>query len=567
MKCNICCSLGEVVDKVTILRIKKEKFAVASASHANIILELGALESQLENLVPKEDSLVIRLQEINRVLWGLEDDIREKSRHKCFDASYISCAERIHTFNDERYRVKREINMRYQSDIVEEKVYALPKKTKKQRTDVRLLEYGKEAYGKGEYIECFRVLLSLVEKYDRVKENENDLDFIMDLRVSFDIIARHYDADADLVKRNAESLAILNESFHSTKQRAMGKQFIEFWKKSYYLHCLYNHNYRCAQYAHLYNVVYGPRIVPQEMSFFECGDVGKTLLVYDGGGVGDMIMFFRFIRTVCEKYPENKIIVLVRDELVWIFEESHSDVCNLSYVRMSKRNTIPAFDHHCSSHMFLSYLDVDYCDVPYVPYMKGINPPTTDHDDVHDDVHDDDQRQCQRARLSKSASIKETVLFNWKGSSKFAQEHKNRRMRLECAIPLFQLPNIRWVVVTQDVSVEEHRILEDNGVIVMSEIDAGPHAFAGTVQLLNDGSIDRVVTTDTALLHVAGTMDVPTIALLTKGCEWRWNCKDAHTNWYPNITMLKQKTQGDWSPVVSELCDMFVDGKYRRQRI
>lgn len=558
MKCNICCSIGEVIDKITILRIKKEKTAVDSASRANIMLELGALESQLENLVPKEETLVTKLQEINRVLWDLEDDIREKSRHKCFDESYISCAERIHTLNDERYRVKREINMRYQSDIVEEKVYALPKKDESQLTDVRLLEYGKEAYGKGEYRESFRVLLSLVEKYDRVNE-ENDVVFNMDLRISFDIIAKHFDADAELVKRNTESLAILNDLFHSTKQRAFGKQFIEFWKRAYYVHCLYNHNYLCTQYGELHNCVYGPRIVPEEMSFFECEDVGKTLLVYDGGGIGDMIMFFRFIRTVCEKYPENKVIVLVRDELVWIFEESHSDVCNLSYVRMSERNTIPTFDHHCSSHMFLSYLRVDYCDVPYVPYMKGINPPTTDHRD--------DQRQCQRARLAKSASIKETVLFNWKGSPKFPQEHKNRRMRLELAIPLFQLPNIRWVVVTQDVTAEEHRILEENGVIVMSEIDSGPHAFAGTIQLLKDGSIDRVVTTDTAVLHVAGTMDVPTVALLTKGCEWRWNCKDAHTNWYPNITMLKQKTQGDWSPVVSELCHIFVDGKYGRQCI
>ena len=174
--------------------------------------------------------------------------------------------------------------MQYQSDIVEEKVYALSKKDESQRTDVRLLEYGKEAYRKDDYIECFRLLLSLVEKYDRV--NENDLDFIMDLRISFDIIARHFDADAELVKRNTDSLAILNDLFHSTKQQAMGKQFIEFWKRAYYLHCLYNHNYRCAQYGELHNCVYGPRIVPEEMSFFECGDVGKTLLVYDGGGIG-----------------------------------------------------------------------------------------------------------------------------------------------------------------------------------------------------------------------------------------------------------------------------------------
>ena len=139
MKCNICCSIGEVIDKITILRIKKEKTAVDSASRANIMLELGALESQLENLVPKEETLVTKLQEINRVLWGLEDDIREKSRHKCFDKSYISCAEKIHKFNDERYRIKREINMRYNSEIVEEKVYALPKKDESQLTDVRLL--------------------------------------------------------------------------------------------------------------------------------------------------------------------------------------------------------------------------------------------------------------------------------------------------------------------------------------------------------------------------------------------------------------------------------------------
>ena len=69
------------------------------------------------------DELFTQLSDVNKTLWDLEDSIREKSKKKEFDNIYINYAEEIHIRNDERYKIKRKINEKYNSSIVEEKIY------------------------------------------------------------------------------------------------------------------------------------------------------------------------------------------------------------------------------------------------------------------------------------------------------------------------------------------------------------------------------------------------------------------------------------------------------------
>ena len=121
MNCKISCSFGEIVDKVTILKIK-QAHATSEEVMRNINNELTIIQKE-NPIVNNDDILFDDLSSINRCLWELEDLIRAKSKLKEFDDAYIQCAENIHKMNDRRYLIKRSINEKYQSYLKEEKLY------------------------------------------------------------------------------------------------------------------------------------------------------------------------------------------------------------------------------------------------------------------------------------------------------------------------------------------------------------------------------------------------------------------------------------------------------------
>lgn len=118
-------SLGELVDKITILEIKTERMH-DQAKIANVRIELDLLRAEL-NRVPEGaahyDDLRAQLKTINEKLWVIEDDIRDCERAKDFGETFIALARAVYVTNDERAAVKRAINTRAGSLIVEEKSY------------------------------------------------------------------------------------------------------------------------------------------------------------------------------------------------------------------------------------------------------------------------------------------------------------------------------------------------------------------------------------------------------------------------------------------------------------
>jgi hypothetical protein len=118
-------SYGELVDKVTILEIKSERIA-DSAKLANVRNELRLLTS-LWKADPASatdiDAERGELKRINEALWDIEDAIRIKEREQCFDARFIELARSVYHTNDRRAAVKRAINLKLGSRLVEEKSY------------------------------------------------------------------------------------------------------------------------------------------------------------------------------------------------------------------------------------------------------------------------------------------------------------------------------------------------------------------------------------------------------------------------------------------------------------
>ena len=119
-------SYGEMLDKITILEIKSERMTDAKKV-ANVEKELSLLNTLWQADTKSSiniDKEIAELKSINEALWDIEDDIRDKERAKEFDEKFIELARAVYVTNDQRANIKRVINMKLGSDLVEEKSYA-----------------------------------------------------------------------------------------------------------------------------------------------------------------------------------------------------------------------------------------------------------------------------------------------------------------------------------------------------------------------------------------------------------------------------------------------------------
>ena len=124
MLINTPISLGELVDKISILIIKQKNITDETKLH-HVKKELDFLQKTLMNYVQQEEinNHLENLININSKLWNIEDDIRECERKKLFDQTFIDLARSVYFTNDERAKVKNDINKTFGSELVEVKSY------------------------------------------------------------------------------------------------------------------------------------------------------------------------------------------------------------------------------------------------------------------------------------------------------------------------------------------------------------------------------------------------------------------------------------------------------------
>lgn len=125
MNPTVSISWGELIDRLTILEIKAERLS-DDAARTRVARELAALSDMADSAAAREPRVLAlknALQEVNETLWSIEDEIRQKESRQQFDADFIRLARAIYQNNDQRGRLKREINLLLQSDIGEEKQY------------------------------------------------------------------------------------------------------------------------------------------------------------------------------------------------------------------------------------------------------------------------------------------------------------------------------------------------------------------------------------------------------------------------------------------------------------
>lgn len=119
-------SIGDLIDKITILQVKLEKIDDPSKKE-NVSYELDLLMKIFKKKVPQSphlQELSSALKEVNNKLWDIENGTRSKAAKKEFDYEFIELAQNVYINNNHRHELKREINMITGSRIIEEKQYA-----------------------------------------------------------------------------------------------------------------------------------------------------------------------------------------------------------------------------------------------------------------------------------------------------------------------------------------------------------------------------------------------------------------------------------------------------------
>lgn len=126
MAIKIDISFGELIDKLTILEIKSERIT-DPAKLTNVRRELKTLRDIWDNAAESKTDIsqeMNQLKSINEKLWEIEDAIRIKEKTETFDQEFIELARSVYFVNDDRASIKRQINKKLNSDLIEEKSYA-----------------------------------------------------------------------------------------------------------------------------------------------------------------------------------------------------------------------------------------------------------------------------------------------------------------------------------------------------------------------------------------------------------------------------------------------------------
>lgn len=263
----------------------------------------------------------------------------------------------------------------------------------------------------------------------------------------------------------------------------------------------------------------------------------KTILIVSEEGLGNTIQFSRYLETLNQL--NGKIIFKCQEEIHHLFE-------NLDFIEqiVSLDTEIENFDYWCPLQSLIYLLTPDLNSNCPLPTEIKIN---------------DNKMLEWETLIEINNNVK--VGLNWQGS-KSNPRVKNNSIDLKFFNSLVKNQSANFISLQKGSAlsdIEKYK-LESDIINYDLLIDSGSQKFLDTAAIIK--FLDLVITTDTSIAHLAGTLGTQTWLLLPKVSDWRWlNTKD-ETIWYDNFRIYRQKVQGDWSEVFSRVekdCDQLIN--------
>ncbi len=249
----------------------------------------------------------------------------------------------------------------------------------------------------------------------------------------------------------------------------------------------------------------------------------KTIFVYFEAGFGDVIMFSRYLPILKRKC--KKLVFYPQKPLIPLFQESGLGIDELI------EGFIPE-----------SHMDFDvHTPILSLPYLLGLS---GDKVFAYSEGYlSSNERLTQEYKEKYFNTDKYKIAIKWRGNTYY---DKDRVIPAQAFSPLLELDGVQFYSFQTFEGSEETEKLHNIIDIGSDLIDFGQTAAA-----LNN--VDLVICNDTSLVHLAGGLGIPCLAMLPWEVNWRWHDNLDKCDWYDSVKLYRQKTDGDWNGVISEI--------------
>jgi tetratricopeptide (TPR) repeat protein len=251
----------------------------------------------------------------------------------------------------------------------------------------------------------------------------------------------------------------------------------------------------------------------------------RSIAIYGDGAFGDLIQFSRYIPLLARRGARVALIAPPQFHLILASLELPASIC-------AELDGVTDFR----------------CEVMSLPFLFNTSLQTIP--------------PCQQIKAADQARIESwssrlpkdrlNVGVCWQGNP---QRHIDRGRSIPLAqfFPLSRVPGVRLVSLQKRHGLEQLRELPSGMTVetLGDEFDSGPDAFVDAAAVI--ANLDLVVTSDTAIAHLAAAAGRPTWIALRFVPEWRWMLDKADSGWYPTVRLFRQRRPGDWAPVFEEI--------------
>tara|TARA_B110000285_G_C15094566_1_gene601147 strand:- start:216 stop:1871 length:1656 start_codon:yes stop_codon:yes gene_type:complete len=538
---HIPVSVGEIFDKYSILEIKLHKIKDAS--------KLKHVETELQFLKPFIDKFNLdnnvydKLKKINLALWEIEDKLRIKESKKQFDDEFIQLARSVYFTNDDRGDVKKEINNIFHSSIFEVKSYVDYKETSLQDD----FDMATQLVNQGKYMESIQAYTDLSIKiqekesgnsqhaylssvyknigcgYFHIRKYKEAIEYFKKSNSygSFDIAALgNIAACLGYLNRMKEGIDTIKNAISFDTQHFATSQlgFLYLKNKEIQegLSCIHNSILLSNQNDN--NDVLNP--IPIWDGTQKC----NTLLVNNTQGLGDQVQFTRYLFQLSDMFPAMKIHYFIGKQLVELIDfQNYPNITPVWGIY-----DISIYDYRIRLLSVLYVLKIDHI-TPFTgtSYI----------------VEDDNKTKQWKDTLANTCKKKLRIALCWKGTHPHIEKH----------IPLHMFKSISSLdvdIISIQCGDGSDEISKCGFDILNFDIDKEV-AFVDTIAIMRN--VDMVITIDTSITHLAGTMGINTWLLLGATSDWRWFDNTENSDWYQSVKIFKGDTHGDWSGVVEEV--------------
>ena len=268
---------------------------------------------------------------------------------------------------------------------------------------------------------------------------------------------------------------------------------------------------------------------------------GKTILIHDNIGIGDMFLWIRYASMFKERGA--KVIVQVRKFLIPILAS-----CSSIDQLISKEDIVPYFDFQAGvgqlHHRINKTIDDIYKFGFNIPYLKA------------------NQKLVQAWSYILGSDKNFKIGLCWDASQYFNRSTGEkvvnpRSMPLSEFYPLSKLKNVTLYSLQKANGIEQLNDLPSDFVVntLGDDFDKKYGAFMDTAAVMKN--LDLVITIDTSVAHLAGALGIPVWLVVPYVSDWRWFLNKQDSPWYPTMKIFRQKKLDDWGSAVIDIVSQF----------